>query len=319
MLADLSVPIVVHETIASGCTVKRRSTACSYCCTNNAGTCSATYPSGTSVTLNETPASNWTFSGWSGPCSGNNPSCTVVVSASVTASATFNPRNTLTVSESGQGTVTSTDGKINCTNNAGTCSATYASGTSVTLNETPASNWTFSGWSGPCSGNNPSCTVVVSASVTASATFNPRNTLTVSESGQGTVTSTDGKINCTNNAGTCSATYPGGTSVTLNETPAGNWTFSGWSGPCSGNNPSCTMVGSASVTASATFDPPQNTLTVSKSGQGTVTSTDGKINCTNNAGTCSATYPSGTSVTLNETPASNWTFSGWSGQARSAN
>jgi hypothetical protein len=52
-------------------------------------------------------------------------------------------------------------------------------------------------------------------------------------------------------------------------------------------------------------------------GQGTVTSADGRINCTRGggglSGTCSATYLSGTEVTLSATPASNWTFSGWSG------
>jgi uncharacterized repeat protein (TIGR02543 family) len=165
---------------------------------------------------------------------------------------------TLTVNESGQGTVTSTDGKINCANGGGTCSASYASGSSVTLNANAASGWTFQGWSGACNGSNP-CTVAMNSNLSATATFtqNAVNyTLTVNESGQGTVTSTDGKINCTNGAGTCSATYAGGTPVTLNETPASNWTFSGWSGTCSGNNPSCSVVVNASVTATATF---QNT------------------------------------------------------------
>ena len=41
------------------------------------------------------------------------------------------------------------------------------------------------------------------------------------------------------------------------------------------------------------------TLTVTTAGNGTVTSTDGFINC---PGTCSHTYPAGTQVTLNSTP-----------------
>jgi hypothetical protein len=51
-------------------------------------------------------------------------------------------------------------------------------------------------------------------------------------------------------------------------------------------------------------------LTVSMSGQGSITSTDGFINC---PGTCSHTYLSFTSVTLDAAPAGGWNFSGWSG------
>ena len=52
------------------------------------------------------------------------------------------------------------------------------------------------------------------------------------------------------------------------------------------------------------------TLTVTTAGNGTVTSTDGFISC---PGTCSHTYPAGTQVTLNTTPAQGWAFSGWTG------
>ena len=77
---------------------------------------------------------------------------------------------TLSVNEVGQGTVTSTDGKINCANGSGTCSAVYASGSSVTMNATAAGGWTFSGWSGSCSGGNP-CNVVMSSNLSPTATF----------------------------------------------------------------------------------------------------------------------------------------------------
>ena len=51
-------------------------------------------------------------------------------------------------------------------------------------------------------------------------------------------------------------------------------------------------------------------LTVSKVGSGTVVSTDGNINC---GVVCSYNYASGTTVTLNATPAQGWVFTGWSG------
>ncbi len=159
---------------------------------------------------------------------------------------------TLTVSEVGQGTVTSADGKINCTNGSGGCSAVYSSGSSVTLNATAGSSWTFSGWSGGCSGGNP-CSLVMNSNVSATATFASQNyTLTVNEAGQGTVTSTDGEINCINGTGACSAVYANGSSVTLNATAASGWGFSGWSGGCSGGNP-CNLVMNSNLSPTATF------------------------------------------------------------------
>jgi len=132
--------------------------------------------------------------------------------------------------------------------------------------------------------------------------------LTASTSGNGTVTSTDGFINC---PGTCNHSYPPNTPVTLNAAPVAGWTFTGWSGACTGTGPcNVTMTQNLSVTATFTENPVYYTLTVTTSGDGSVTSTDGFINC---PGTCSHSYPSNTRVTLNATPAAGWTFSGWTG------
>ncbi len=133
-------------------------------------------------------------------------------------------------------------------------------------------------------------------------------TLTVSTSGNGTVTSTDGFINC---PGNCSHLYRSNTVVTLNANPAQGWSLSTWGGACSGNTSACTVTMTGNESVGATFTQNSYTLTVSMSGQGTITSTDGFINC---PGVCSHTYLSLTQVTLNESPASGWNFSGWSGQ-----
>lgn len=52
------------------------------------GACSASYPSGSAITLTPTPAHGSTFTGWSGACSGTGP-CQLAVSADVAATATF--------------------------------------------------------------------------------------------------------------------------------------------------------------------------------------------------------------------------------------
>jgi uncharacterized repeat protein (TIGR02543 family) len=55
------------------------------------GACSASYDSGTSVTLTETPASGYTFSGWGGACSGVSSTCTISMTEAKSVSASFNP------------------------------------------------------------------------------------------------------------------------------------------------------------------------------------------------------------------------------------
>src|SRR5205823_4238588 len=103
----------------------------------------------------------------------------------------------------------------------------------------------------------------------------------------------------------------GGTAVTLTATPTAGSVFTGWSGGgCTGIG-SCTVTLTAATTVTATFTP-TFTLTVSKAGtgSGTVASTPAGITCGTD---CSATYASGSVVTLAATPAADSTFTGWSG------
>ncbi len=125
--------------------------------------------------------------------------------------------DTLTVTTSGKGVVTSTDGFINC---PATCSHSYFHDAPVTLHATPASGWAFTGWGGACSGAD-SCNVTMTQDLSVSAGFVQLPvTLTVSTAGSGSVTSTDGFIDCPS---TCSHTYSPGAQVKLNASPNQGW------------------------------------------------------------------------------------------------
>ncbi len=222
-----------------------------------------------------------------------------------------NGGNGLTVAKAGNGsgTVTSGDGKINC---GSTCTASVASGTQVSLTAAPAANSTFAGWSGGgCSGTG-GCAVTVTSAVTVTATFTLKTfplTVVRAGTGSGTVTSGDGAINC---GSTCSETVATGTPVTLTAAAAANSTFAGWSGGgCSGTG-SCMVTVTSATTVTATFTLKNVTLTVTKlgSGTGTVTSGDGKINC---GAMCSATYTTGTAVSLAAVAGVGATFKQWGG------
>jgi FG-GAP repeat/Divergent InlB B-repeat domain len=145
-----------------------------------ATTCSADFGDATNVSLTATPVSGWQFSGWSGACSGS-ASCTVTMTAAESVTATFQQVFTLTVSDSGSGTITSTQSNIDCT---GTCNASFGSGTMVTLTAIPGNGNIFTGWSGACSGTG-SCTVTMSAAenVTAQFALGPSRTFVSSEAG----------------------------------------------------------------------------------------------------------------------------------------
>jgi uncharacterized repeat protein (TIGR02543 family) len=233
----------------------------------------------------------------------------LLLGASLLASANAHAAK-LSVSKTGSGTITSAPAGINC---GTTCSASYANGTSVTLTAMPATGYSFAGWSGACRGTGTTCTVSMTRSRRVSATFKQNvvsyYTLTVSKSGAGSIASAPSGIDC----GTaCSASYANDTSVTLTASAASGYSFAGWSGACSGTGTTCTVAMTAARSVTATFS--QNvvnyTLSVTNSGGGTVTSTPSGINC---GTTCSATYANGASVTLTASPATGYSFAGWSG------
>ena len=101
-------------------------------------TCSHSYAAGTLVTLTATPATDSTFTGWSGACTGTSKQCNVSMTGAKSVTATFTATAyTLNVTKigSGNGRVTSTPPGIDC---GTTCSHSYAAGTLVTLTATPA-------------------------------------------------------------------------------------------------------------------------------------------------------------------------------------
>ena len=116
--------------------------------------------------------------------------------------------------------------------------------------------------------------------------------MTVTPVGSGSVAKVPDKV-----------TYHYGDVVQLTATPVAGWSFSVWGGDASGSvNPvSVTINGDKAVTATFTQD--QYSLTVNVVGAG----------CSVSKSPDQATYIYGASVQLTPVAASEWTFSGWSG------
>ena len=144
------------------------------------GTCSAGFPGGTVVLLQEIPATGYVFTGWGNACANysTQQTCQVTLNSTASATASFAPvaLNTLTVTEVGTGSGTVSDGsQISCTrangSTTGTCSGTYAGLVALTANAT--GNSLFAGWGGACasSGASPTCNVTVNSALNATASF----------------------------------------------------------------------------------------------------------------------------------------------------
>jgi uncharacterized repeat protein (TIGR02543 family) len=280
------------------------------------GTCSASFTDGTTVTLVATPTSGYSFTGWSGACTGTG-SCVVTLAANATVSAAFTaiPPTTyaLNVAAATGGSVSSTPAGISC---GSSCTSTFNAGTSVSLTATPQTGYSFSGWSGGgCAALTNPCVLALNANTTVSAAFTPVNrTLTLGKSGtgSGTLTSSPAGLSC---GATCSAAFAHGTSVTLSAAAASGSSLGSWTGACAGTTGStCTVVLTAdtSVGVSFTLNPSSYLLTLAKSGSGsgTVSSSPAGISC---GSTCSASFSGGTSVTLTAAAASGSSFAGWTG------
>lgn len=145
--------------------------------------------------------------------------------------------------------------------------------------------------------------------------------VTKNGTGSGTVTSSPSGISC---GRTCSRSFSGGTTVTLTAVPASGSVFAGWSGGgCTGTG-SCTVEIHNNLTVTASFDtsasapppppPPSGTFTVSvtkvqNGGTGNVTSSPAGIDC---GATCTASFASGSSITLFASPTTG-RFASWTG------
>ena len=268
--------------------------------------CTVPIAVGATVVLTATPPAGFTFEKWTGACTGTGTTCQVIMSEARDVTVWFSPL--LTLSKQGSGTVTSNVGGMNC--GAGCTGSVVAMpvGASVTLTATPELGFAVDKWSNGCEGATTTCTLTMSQAQSTTVWFVKIPTLTVNKQGSGTVTSSVGGMNCGAGCSSSVVAIPGGVPVTITATPAEGWSVK-WGKACP--NPgtatatSCTVSSTWSVTVF--FSP---IVTVTKSAGGTVTSSDGAINC---GAACSAGVTASTKVTLTATPDAGMKFTGWSG------
>jgi uncharacterized repeat protein (TIGR02543 family) len=195
--------------------------------------CDEDFIEGTAVTLSAVPQGGSEFVGWSGDCSGMDPTCEVTMDAARNVTASFDGQSfALTVATDGDGvgTVTSVPSGIDC---GADCSEAFGVGQVVTLTATAAPGHRFAGWSGDCAGTGVDCEVTMDQDRAATATFEEiRLQVTVNVTGGGRVVSDPAAIDC---PGTCAAEFASGASIDLVATPDAGRAIESWSGVCAGS------------------------------------------------------------------------------------
>lgn len=139
-------------------------------------------------------------------------------------------------------------------------------------------------------------------------------TLNITGTGSGTVKSQTGSLECDSD---CSAMFDKNTELSLIASVSANShsRFAGWSGGCSGSEATCTLTMDVDKNVTATFTQILHTLTVTKIGNGSVSSSPSGISCGSD---CTEDIAEGTKVTLTETPDRGWIFANWSANCTTA-
>jgi Ca2+-binding RTX toxin-like protein len=208
-------------------------------CTFTSTICKAAFNPGQQVTLTAKPTAGGAFLTWGGDATacGTTPTCPLTMTQDFNVSVEFTGKPTLTVfrAGSGDGSVTTDAGEINCTDTSALCAATFGFGQQVVLTATPADGSTFAGWGSDlasCYGTAPTCTISASFSQTVTAIFSEGHTLSVTPAGNGSgvVTSSPSGVSC---PPACASVFPEGEGVTLSVAALNGSEFAGWDdGPC---------------------------------------------------------------------------------------
>lgn len=254
---------------------------------------------GSQVTLSATPASGWSFVGWSGTdISGNANPVTITMDKPKNIIATFtnSQKYNLTTSVTGSGSVSPASGS-------------FTFGDVISMVATPSDAcWAFTSWkvNGVDRGNaNPlSVTITGATSVVATFQANPfslttyASTLPANQNGGAiTLDPPGGSYTCT----------PAGMTVNLTAQPQPGWTFFGWSGADSTNG--------LTATVNLTLTQPNRTVTATFSQLyilNTNTSGSGSVLLDPPGGNYPYD-PLGRTVNLTAQPAPGWAFASWTG------
>jgi Divergent InlB B-repeat domain len=210
--------------------------------------CEGQFPRGAGVVLTARPTGDATFAGWSGGGCKGTVRCELRLGRDATVTASFMAAAPnaaiLRIEPPSNGAVTSDPAGIACPQ---TCERAFPGGTQIALTAAAAEGFVFREWTGACK-ESGECRLTMTADRTVAASFAPRPTLDVrvTVTGDGTVTSEPGGIDC---GEICSTSVEAGDQIVLTATGA----LREWGGACAGAGASCTLTPQADTSVTAAF------------------------------------------------------------------
>ncbi|MCA9840239.1 MAG: hypothetical protein KC422_25235 [Trueperaceae bacterium] len=232
--------------------------------------CEAEFNDGVSVKLTATPSAGFTFTGWSGDCSGS-AACIIPMTQDRSVSAVFSP-----IAEEAKGSLNITviglpQGALAEVSVKGP-ELKKAIRETTLLEALNLGEYTVSAAPVSHAGQTYQpqlatqvVTVTANSQAEATVTYIEENTptpptspdklslqLVLSGSGLGKVTSTPGGLDCPT---VCSSEFAQNTEITLSAVAQEGSSFTGWSGPCEGFGAICTFTLGASSSITASFTP----------------------------------------------------------------
>ena len=293
-------------------------------CGPSSAECAYEFEEGVEVILTPTPEEGSEFVEWEGCTDEVGATCHVTAAESVTAVFNFEPELNVEVEGEGEGTVQSSPAGIDACGEkslAEVCSAHFKKGTTVTLTPTVKSSSEFIEWKGcPNEVGTHECEITMEEEqqeVTAVIYAKPELNVEVEGSGNGTVSSNPPGINaCGYASGVCYERFPGDTTVELTPTVEPGSEFVEWKGCTTVSGETCkvAMVKGEGVEQEVTAVfalYPVLEVELKGTGEGTVESTPGGIECGPSSSECAAPFQGGTAVTLTATPEEGSEFVKW--------
>lgn len=250
---------------------------------------------GQNILIRAIPNRHWTFVNWDGDHNGTTNEIDVLMDSDKKVTAIFEKREyPLIIKIEGEGSVTEELLSEKSTD--------YQHGSAIRLKAEAEFGWEFVEWTGDVTGEQEIIEFTMDGETNITAVFKLINfDLTVDVQGEGTV---EQEI-----VAQKTTSYPFTTQVRLTAKPSNGWEFINWSGDHESDNPVIDVEINRNKQILATFKRIDYRVRITIQGEGNVQQqiVQAKIIDTN--------YPFESNIQLTATPASNWLFSNWAGDA----
>ncbi|MFM8530517.1 MAG: InlB B-repeat-containing protein, partial [Ilumatobacteraceae bacterium] len=265
------------------------------CTSSSSGNCTKNFLYATDVYLKVIADPGYRFDKWNDDCLDAPAICHVTMPYSLTVSADFLPTSTLTLTVTGQGSVSADSAPLgagetqtcNAAKAGGThsCAFTFDEGSTITFTPSPAAAWSFRSFTSPITCVAGTCTWLVGVNdASSTALFLQQKTLTLTITGAGSVTADTHSLttvagpstrvsNAAQAAGptSCTFTYVDTDVVSFTTSAATGWDFISFGGGISCSDGTCSWTAGTSTAPATALFKQQKTLTLTITGKGSVT------------------------------------------------